>query len=116
MSIKFNEEDFISCSEFKCEQDYNDFVKAVENMGYSVYEPNYHVDVISGCYKSMMFDGEDFTSATAEECSGKEYTLEYITRNYLSEEAQVLRKMLLQAVKDVEDGRLTSIDDFLEKL
>lgn len=115
MGIKFNEDDFISCSEFKCEQDYNDFVEAIQEMGYSVFDPDYVTDVLSR-YTCMMFDGEDFTSAVRPNYLGKEYTLKDIMNTFLPQEAQSLRKILLQAVKDVENGRLTSVDEFLEKL
>ena len=113
--IKFNEKDFIACSEFKCEQDYNDFVKVIEDAGYSVWEPDYYTDVLSH-YKYMIFDGEDFISAINPNLLGEEYTINEILCHNLSEEAQALRKMLLRAVKDVEEGKLTSIDDFLESI
>lgn len=116
--IKFNEEDFICCSEFKCEQDYNDFVEAVSEMGYDVYEPSYKQDVVSGTYKYMVFGGVfgEFSAACEDVWKGEEYTLKEILSSNLSEEAQALRKMLLRAVKDVEEGKLTSIDDFLESI
>lgn len=114
--IKFNEEDFICCSEFKCEQDYNDFVEAVSEMGYDVYEPNYSLDVVSGTYRVMVIEGGVFTATCHDVWKGEEYTLREILSSNLSEEAQALRKMLLRAVKDVEEGKLTNIDDFLESI
>lgn len=114
--IKFNEEDFICCSEFKCEQDYDDFVEAVREMGCDVYEPNYSLDVVSGNYGVMVIEDGVFSAARHDVWDGEEYTLREILSSNLSEEAQALRKMLLRAVKDVEDDKITSIDDFLESI
>lgn len=114
--IKFNEEDFICCSEFKCEQDYDNFVEAVREMGYEVYEPDYELDVVSRNYAIMIIEDGVFSAAPDDEWKGEEYTLKEILSSNLSEEAQALRKMLLRAVKDVEDGKLTSINDFLESI
>lgn len=117
MGIKFNEEDFINCSEFKCEQDYNDFVDIVRILGYDVYQPDYEEDVASGNYSVLvLWDGKFTADCQVDIWKGGEYTLGEILCNSLPEEAQTLRKMLLQAVKDVEEGRLTNVDEFLGKL
>lgn len=117
MGIKFNEEDFINCSEFKCEQDCNVLVDIVRILGYDVYQPDYEEDVASGHYSVLvLWDGKFSADCQVDIWKGDEYTLREILSNSLPEEARTLRKMFLQAVEDVEEGRLTSVDEFLEKL